>query len=42
MKYDEQMENLTHPSAVWIENELQISQPVDVKSTNDLIARMWH
>jgi hypothetical protein len=33
---------LTHPSGVWIENELQICQSVEVKSTNDLFVEVQY
>jgi hypothetical protein len=37
-----QMDNVTHPRGVQIKNELQICQTGLVKSTNDLIAKVWH
>jgi hypothetical protein len=37
-----QLDNVICPSGVRIENELQICQPVDVKSTNDLLVKVWH
>jgi hypothetical protein len=36
------MDNVTCPSDVQVENELQVHQPVEVKSTNDLIVKVQH
>jgi hypothetical protein len=35
-------DNITHPSGVEMENELQICQPDEAKSTNDIILEVWH
>jgi hypothetical protein len=32
---------ITHPSGAWIENELQICQPVEEKSTNDVTVKKY-
>jgi hypothetical protein len=40
--YGGRLDDVTHPNGVRTENELQIRQPVVVKSTNDLIAKVWH
>jgi hypothetical protein len=37
-----ELDNVTHPSGVQIESELQICQPDEIKSTNDLIVTMQH
>jgi hypothetical protein len=36
------MDNIIHPSGVQTENDSQIHQPVEVKSINDLIVKVWY
>lgn len=40
--WTEQLDNVTHPSAVQMENKLQIHQSTKVKSTNDLTVKVQH
>jgi hypothetical protein len=40
LRYGGQPDTITRPSGAWIESELQIFQPVKVKSTNDLTVKV--